>query len=92
MSAETIAIVLSAVGIVVTLGVAMFAGFSWCIRRTDELETKLTTRIDGVETRLTTRIDGLEARLSGVAADTTELKIAVARIEGPPRHLIVASR
>lgn len=81
MSAETIAIVLSAVGIVVTLGVAMFAGFSWCVRRTDELETKLTTRIDG-----------LEARLGAVAADTTELKIAVARIEGPPRHLIVASR
>ena len=103
MSAEIIAIVLSAVGLFLTLGGTMVAGFAWCIRRSDSLrtdlvgvETSLGVRIDGVEQRLTARIDGVEqtlgARIDAVAADTTELKIAMARIEGPQRHLIVAAR
>ena len=103
MSAEIITIVISAVGLLLTLGGTMFAGFAWCIRRSDSLrtdllgvETSLGTRIDGVEQRLTARIDGVEekltARIDGVAADVTELKVAVARLEGPQRHLIVAGR
>ena len=85
MSAEIIAIVLSAVGLLLTLGGTMVAGFAWCVRRSDCGEERLGARIDGVEERLGARIDA-------VAADTTELKIAMARIEGPPRHLIVAAR
>ncbi len=135
MSAEIITIVLSAVGLLLTLGGTMFAGFAWCIRRSDALRTdltnvekslgsridgverkltaridgverKLTARIDGVERKLTARIDGVEsslgaridavesslgARIHTVVADTTELKIAMARLEGPQRHLIVAT-
>lgn len=93
MSAETFAVVLSAVGIVLSLGTAMLAGFAWCVRRIDAVETKLTTRIDAVETKLTTRIDAVETKLTAcieaVAEDVTELKISVARIEGPARHLFV---
>lgn len=85
MSAEIIAIVLSAVGLLLTLGGTMVAGFAWCVRRSDRVEERLGARIDGVEERLGARIDA-------VAADTTELKIAMARIEGPQRHLIVAAR
>ncbi len=128
MSAEIITIVLSAVGLLLTQGSLMFAGFAWCIRRTDALradlvgsetslgaridglgaridglgaridgvEQRLTARIDGVEEKLTARIDGVEerlaARIDAVAAETTELKVAVARLEGPQRHLIVAPR
>jgi hypothetical protein len=114
VSAEIITIVLSAVGLLLTQGSLMFAGFAWCIRRTDSLradlvgsetslgaridgvEQRLTARIDGVEERLTARIDGVEerlaARIDAVAAETTELKVAVARLEGPQRHLIVAAR
>ncbi|MDR6143101.1 hypothetical protein QE375_002655 [Microbacterium foliorum] len=102
VSAEIITIVLSAVGLLLTLGGTMFAGFAWCIRRSDALRTDLTNvekslgaRIDGVERKLTARIDGVEsslgARIDTVAADTTELKIAMARLEGPQRHLIVAT-
>ena len=113
MSAEIITIVLSAVGLLLTLGGTMFAGFAWCIRRSDALRTDLTnvekslgSRIDGVERKLTARIDGVEsslgaridavesslgARIHTVVADTTELKIAMARLEGPQRHLIVAT-
>lgn len=114
MSVEIITIVISAVGLLLALGGTMFAGFAWCIRRSDSLRTdlagvekslgaridgveqKLTARIDGVEQNLTARIDGVEsslgARIDAVAVDTTELKIAMARLEGPQRHLIVASR
>jgi hypothetical protein len=110
VSAEIITIVLSAVGLLLTQGSLMFAGFAWCIRRTDALRADLVgsetslgaridglgARIDGVEQRLTARIDGVEerlaARIDAVAAETTELKVAVARLEGPQRHLIVAPR
>ncbi|WP_455903754.1 hypothetical protein [Microbacterium sp.] len=113
VSVEIITIVISAVGLLLALGGTMFAGFAWCIRRSDSLRTdlagvekslgaridgveqKLTARIDGVERKLTARIDGVEsslgARIDTVAADTTELKIAMARLEGPQRHLIVAT-
>lgn len=74
LSAETFAIVLSAIGIVLTLGSTMLAGFAWCVRRIDAVDTKLSARIDAV------------------ADDVTELKIAVARLEGPARHLYVPGR
>ena len=96
MSAETLTIVLSAVGLLLTLATIMCAGFAWCIRRIDGVERSLAARIDGGDDKLGARIDGLErslgARIDGVAADVIELKVAVARLEGPQRHLIVASR
>ncbi|WP_217179510.1 hypothetical protein [Streptomyces sp. AC495_CC817] len=84
VSAEIIAVIASAIGTVLTIGAAMFAGFAWCVRRIDAVDTKLTARIDAVTAALTARIDV-------VAADTTELKISLARIEGPPR-LLIATR
>lgn len=85
VSAEIIAVVLSAIGIVLTLGTSMFLGFAWCVRRTDAVDHKLSARIDGVETRLGERIDNL-------AHEVTELKVAVARLEGPVPHLLTRSR
>ncbi|MFF7293999.1 hypothetical protein ACFY9N_15840 [Microbacterium sp. NPDC008134] len=92
MSAETFAIVLSAIGVVLTLGTTMLAGFAWCVRRIDAVDTTLTARIDAVDMKLTTRIDKLTTRIDAVADDVTELKIAVARFEGPARHLYVPGR
>ena len=103
MSAETLTIVLSAVGLLLTLATIMFAGFAWCIRRIDGVERSLAARIDGGDDKLGARIDSIRsdlvdverslgARIDGVAADVIELKVAVARLEGPQRHLIVASR
>ena len=98
MSAEVIAIVAA----FATLGIGMFAGFAWLIRRIDGLDQKLTTRIDGMDQKLTARIDGVEekltaridgvdqrlgGRIDGVKDELTEVKIALARIE-PPRHLV----
>ncbi len=105
MSAELIAIV-SAFAV---LGVGMFAGFGWIVRRMDALEDKLTSRTDALEDKLTSRTDALEDkltsrtdaridaldeklsnRLDAVKDELTEVKVAIARIEGPPRHLIPA--
>ena len=96
MSTETLATIISAVGVVVTLGTSMFVGAAWMVRRIDAVDEKLSTRIDVVEERLSTRIDVVDEKLStridAVAADVTDLKISVARLEGPPRHLLSAHR
>lgn len=63
VSAEIIAIVVSAAGLLFTLGGTMLAGFSWCIRRSDRVEDRLGTRMDGVEEKLSSRIDSVEERL-----------------------------
>lgn len=60
----------------VTLGIAMFAGFGWMIHRMD-------LRIDAVDKHLGDRIDRL-------ADEMTEVKIAIARLEGPPRQLTLS--
>ena len=78
MSTETVTIVLSAIGVVLTLGTSLFAAGAWMVRRIDD-------RIDAVDEKLSTRLDAL-------AADVTDLKISVARLEGPPRHLLSAHR
>lgn len=100
MSIETLTIVLSAVGIVLTLGASLFAGFTWVVRhfddRIDAVHEKLTTRIDAVEEKLTTRIDAVDlklaTRIDNLAVEVVDVKIAIARLEGPPRHLATASR
>ncbi|MFJ4175563.1 hypothetical protein [Microbacterium sp. NPDC089696] len=107
VSAEIIAVVLSAVGIVVTLGTSMFLGFAWCVRRTDAVEARLGARIDELDHRLGARIDELDhrlgaridgsekslgSRIDNLAHEMTELKIAVARLEGPVPHLLTRSR
>lgn len=81
MSAEIIAVVVSAVGVVVTLGIGMFSGFAWVIRRTEKYT-------DNVEQRLGTRIDGVEQRLGAVEQRLGAVEVAVARIEGPRPHPI----
>ena len=99
VSTEVIAIVISAAGVVVTLGASMFAGFAWILRRIDDrgdaVEDKLSARIDALDMRLSARIDGVEeklgARIDALAGEVTGVKIAVARLEGPPRHLVTAS-
>ena len=72
MSAETIAIVISAAGLALTFIVTVAASFSWMIKRSDNQFGKLRDDIKSVQHEL------------------VEVKIAVARIEGPGRHLVSA--
>ena len=98
VSADTVTIIVSSIGIVLTLGASLFAAGAWMIRRIDErlgtVDHRLSPRIGSVEGRLGARIDTVEeklgARIDAVAADVTDLKVAVARLEGPPRRLLVS--
>ena len=89
MTQETLTIILSAIGVVLTLTTSLFAAGAWMVRRIDD-------RIDAVDEKLSTRIDAvddkLSARIDAVATDVTDLKISVARLEGPPRHLLTTGR
>ncbi|WP_426621283.1 hypothetical protein [Microbacterium sp. As-52] len=78
MSTEVLTIVLSAIGVALTITTGLFAAGTWMVRRIDD-------RIDAVDEKLSARIDA-------VAADVTDLKISVARLEGPPRHLLTTGR
>ena len=81
MSSETITTLVGVVSILLA-----FAGaFGWLIHRMDrqstELRNDLGAQISSVRSDLGVRIDK-------VTDELVELKIAVARVEGPPRHLI----
>ncbi|GAA4488453.1 hypothetical protein [Microbacterium panaciterrae] len=90
MSVELLGVVIAAFAVLVTLGIGMFAGFAWIVRRIDRVDDKLSARIDGVEDELSARIHGVEVGLSEVKSELTEVKIAIARFEGPRPHLVVA--
>ncbi|MFT4229961.1 MAG: hypothetical protein QM602_06705 [Microbacterium sp.] len=98
VSIEVIAVIVSSVGVVASTVVALFVGLTWVLRRMDEridgLRTELGERIDGLDSRLSARIDGVEqslgARLSAVERELVEVKVAVARLEGPRPHLLSA--
>ena len=77
MSAELIATLSS----FITLGIGMLGALAWLVRRIDAIEDRLGAKIDAGDEKLGARIDGLVGEL-------TEVKIAVARLEGPPRHLL----
>jgi len=109
MSAEVIAIVISAAALLATFVTMFIGGFAWVIRRMDErfagseerlgaridsVEERLGARIDSVEGKLGARIDGVETKLSdrltAVERELVEVKIGLARLEGPPRQLLAA--
>ena len=101
VSVETLTTIIGIVGVLASFGSA----FVWLLRRMDArfdqfdakldtridgVETRLTERIDGVETRLTERIDSVETRLTAVEHGLVDVKIAIARLEGPPPRLLTA--
>lgn len=94
MSDETLAVILSALGLLITLGGGAAAGLAWVVRRIDASETKLAGRIDAIDTKLTDRIDSVNTsltdRIDGLHAEVTEVKIAVARLEerSRPPHML----
>lgn len=83
MSVEVLAIVISAATLFVTLSGMFIGAFAWMVRRIDGVQQQLGARIDGVQQNLGARIDGVQREL-------VEVKISIARIEGPPRHLVPA--
>lgn len=96
--------VLTTLGSFAGLLVAVVSGFAWVIRRTDAQVEHATNRLEARMDRLEDRMDRLEDRmdrlgdrmdrlqgeLGGLARELTEVKIAVARLEGPLPRLVPA--
>lgn len=70
------------------LGLA--AGFGWMITRTDARFEKFEQRIDARFEKSEQRFDRLETDIAQVKAEIGEVKIAIARLEGPAPRLLVA--
>ena len=83
MSIEVITIVASAA----TLLVAVLGGFAWMI---SHLVNHMDLRFAQVDARFESLESRFDARLSAVERELTEVKISVARLEGPPRRFIEA--
>ncbi|MGO1183183.1 MAG: hypothetical protein ACTHZ5_09745 [Micrococcaceae bacterium] len=79
VSVEVLTVVISAVALMIALGTSVVAGFAWLIKRMDQNFEQLDVRFDKVDQR----IEGLHSEL-------TEVKIAVARLEGPQRRIEIA--
>ena len=77
LSGEMISVILVAAGLLITLGGGFFAGLAWLLRRMDE-------RFDKVDERF----DKVDERMSGLQSELNEVKVSVARLEGPPQRLI----
>lgn len=77
MSVETITILI----VIGSLLLALAGGFGWMIHRMDGIAKDLGSRMDRMGNDLGSRMDRM-------GDDLVEVKIAIARVEGPPRHLI----
>jgi hypothetical protein len=94
VSSETIVTLVTVAGFGVTLLAAILGGFAWMVRRMDAQGRELGARIDAQGARIDAqgvslgeRIDAqgerIDLRLTAVEREIVELKVAVARIEGP---------
>ena len=103
MSGEMLTIIISAAGLLVTLGGGLFAGFAWMIRRTDhqfsavreEFRAEFRTvheEFGSVREEFGSVREEFRAvrdELSQLRGELTEVKISVARLEGPRERLIL---
>jgi hypothetical protein len=84
MSAEVISMILVAAGVLITLGGGFFAGLAWMIWRMDERFDKVDERFE----KFDARFEKIDERLSQVRSELNDVKVAVARLEGPQPRLI----
>lgn len=78
MSIEVLAIIISAAGLLITLGGGLFVGFAWMLRRMDD---------QSIEVREEFRV--VREDLHQLRGELTEVTISVARLEGPRERLIL---
>ncbi len=82
-----------------TMLIALASGFGWMIQhmntrfaevdaRIDQGLRDVHLRIDGNRAETNTRFAEVNTRIDRVVDELTEVKIAIARLEGPPPRLI----
>ena len=82
----------------VTLLVAIISGFGWMINRMDarfaEVVATFNARFETQDSKLDARFETqdakLDARFDRIEQEIVEVKIAIARLEGPTPRLIAA--
>src|SRR5690606_29284909 len=72
----------------VTILVALFGGFAWMIRRMDAGFAAQDARFEARFAAQDARFDRVDDRLGRVEQELTEVKIAIARLEGPTPRLL----
>lgn len=96
ISVEVLTIIISAAGLLVTLGGGIFAGFAWMIRRTDDqfagVREEFRAEFRTVHEEfgsIREEFRSVRDDLSQLRGELTEVKISVARLEGPRERLIL---
>ncbi|XRD70174.1 response regulator [Microbacterium esteraromaticum] len=88
MSVDSITILIGIASVLL----AIAGGFGWMIHRMDGIARDLDARMDrmsaGLDARVERMSDELGARMDRMSDELVEVKIAIARVEGPPRHLL----
>ncbi len=83
MSADVIGMIIS----LFAFGVAMLGGVGWMISHQTR---QIDRRFDGLDARFAqvdTRMDRIEVRMERVENELVDVKIAIARLEGPAKRL-----
>src|SRR5699024_1145742 len=92
MSVELIAVIITAASLLVTAGGGMFAGFAWVLRRMDERFHTVDQKFERIDLRfdrMDEKFDQMDERIHGIQTELTEVKVSVARLEGPTPRLIL---
>lgn len=88
MSVEVLAIIISAAGLLITLGGGLFAGFAWTIRRSDSQFAEIRSEFREEFREVHGEIRAVREDLQHLRVELTEVKISVARLEGPRDQII----
>lgn len=86
VSVEVITMLASAA----TILVALVSGFGWMVTRMDARFAQQDTKFESRFTQVDARFDRLEGRIDELTHEMGEVKIAIARLEGPTPRLITS--
>ncbi len=94
---DTLPLVATAVGIVVTISTTILGGTKWMLQRVEQRSDRrfeqVDKRFEQVDKRfeqVDKRFEQVDQQLRSVVDSVTELKISVARIEGPHPPFLIA--
>jgi len=96
MTPDTVGAVIAAFGAAATVLAGVFGLLAWFSRKLDAQFEKIDARFEKIDTRfekIDTRFEKIDARLDRLTDEVTEVKIAIARLEGPrPGLQFIGSR
>lgn len=92
MSVELIAVIITAASLVITVVGGLFAVSAWILRQMDARFDKVDARFEKVDEQFNNvneQFKEMATQMSGLRAELNDVKVAVARLEGPHQRLIL---